>query len=277
MRRIALVLAVGLPVRAEPSWHDPVLKKLGVNYTTYVANQVKKFDGHQHLNSDGELDMDFLTKKIETYHSGKFGNLLRGGVSNESMALVVDYLRKHVPLRKNFALCHGVNHGWEVAYLRQSLPGVEVWGTELAPLTAKLSNWTINWDFHVVKPEWRHGADFVYSNALDHSPNAKLAVTQWISEVAPHGALILEWAEDFSSHKASATDMYVAKTSGVVSMVTTAAAAAAAAEGGVPPFAVVDRFDNSEKLKEMHAAGVRGAKRHWIVVRHTRNESAVRV
>ena len=63
MRRIALVLAVGLPVRAEPSWHDPVLKKLGVNYTTYVANQVKKFDGHQHLNSDGGLDMDFLTKK----------------------------------------------------------------------------------------------------------------------------------------------------------------------------------------------------------------------
>ena len=46
----SLVLAVGLPVRAEPSWHDPVLKKLGVNYTTYVANQVKKFDGHQHLN-----------------------------------------------------------------------------------------------------------------------------------------------------------------------------------------------------------------------------------
>ena len=74
--------------------------------------------------------------------------------------------------------------------------------------------------------------------------------------------------------RASATDMYVAKTSGVVSMVTKAAAAAAAAEGGVPPFAVVDRFGNSEKLKEMRT-GVRGET--TLDCRQARATSAVRV
>ena len=100
-------------------------------------------------------------------------------------------------------------------------------GTELAPMTAKMSQWTINWDFHVVKPEWRHNADFVYSNALDHSPNPKLAVTQWMREVASHGVLILEWSEHFSgSGRTSVTDVFGTTFAGLIKMVTTAAAEA---------------------------------------------------
>jgi hypothetical protein len=143
-------------------------------------------------------------------------------------------------------------------------------------MTAKMSQWTINWDFHVVKPEWRHNADFVYSNALDHSPNPKLAVTQWMREVASHGVLILEWSEHFSgSGRTSVTDVFGTTFAGLIKMVTTAAAEAVAnaprATGGLPPFAVVDRFNNSETVNVLHAKGVakRAAYREWFVVRNT--------
>lgn len=278
---VVLIVATALPapVRPEPfwqRWQDSVIERLGVNYSSYVAAQVHKFDRKVVMNPEGSLDTDAQSKKTTSEHAGKFGNLLRGGVSKESMKQIADYIRAHVPLSKKFALCHGVNHGFEVQAFRDEFPGVEVLGTELAPMTAKMSQWTINWDFHVVKPEWRHNADFVYSNALDHSPNPKLAVTQWMREVASHGVLILEWSEHFSgSGRTSVTDVFGTTFAGLIKMVTTAAAEAVAnaprATGGLPPFAVVDRFNNSETVNVLHAKGVakRAAYREWFVVRNT--------
>ena len=279
---VVLLVAAALPapVRPEPfwqRWQDSVIERLGVNYSSYVAAQVHKFDRKVVMNPEGSLDMDAQSKKTKSEHAGKFGNLLRGGVSKESMKQIADYIRAHVPLSKKFALCHGVNHGFEVQAFRDEFPGVEVLGTELAPMTAKMSQWTINWDFHVVKPEWRHNADFVYSNALDHSPNPKLAVTQWMQEVAPHGVLILEWSEHFSgSGRTSVTDVFGTTFAGLIKMVATAAAEAVAnaprARGSLPPFAVVDRFNNSETVNVLHAKGVakRAAYREWFVVRNIR-------
>ena len=54
--------------------------------------------------------------------------------------------------------------------------------------------WTMPWDFHRVRLEWRGAADFVYSNALDHSFNASLAVSSWLEELAPGGAVLIHWA-----------------------------------------------------------------------------------
>lgn len=41
--------------------------------------------------------------------------------------------------------------------------------------------------------------------------------------------------------------------------------------GGLPPFAVVDRFNNSETVNVLHAKGVAklAAYREWFVVRNT--------
>ena len=169
-------------------------------YASYVAAQYKKFE----RKVDGNAPVDWA-KEWKKYDGalGKFG-----GVSRDSMQQVADYVRENIPLANKFALCHGTNRGFEMAYLREMLPGVEVWGTEMAPTVAKLSNWTINWDFHVVKPEWRDRADFVYTNALDHSPTPVLAVQRWMEEVSRKGALIIEWSRFQERRTHSPTDPF---------------------------------------------------------------------
>jgi len=52
----------------------------------------------------------------------------------------------------------------------------------------------VPWDFHAVRPEWRGAVDFVYSNALDHSFNATLAISSWLEELAPGGAVLVTGA-----------------------------------------------------------------------------------
>ena len=182
--------AVELP--KEQPWRTGRTAIPGVaNYDAYMRAQLHKFDmdTQKYQKADGTPDHEALRRSYEdnnVFHT-------KGGVSRESIKLVADWLTAHVPMRNKFALCHGTNMGFEMKYFREALPGFEVWGTELAPKTAKLANWTINWDFHVVKPEWRAHADFVYSNALDHSPNPGLAVTRWMEEVAPGASL--EWSK----------------------------------------------------------------------------------
>ena len=187
----------------EYAWeHTSVHNVLGnrEKYDKYVAAQSKKFE--RGVETSKGMDWEAEWKAYE----GALGRF--GGVGKDSMQQVADYVREHLPLANKFALCHGANRGFEVSYLRQFLPGVEVWGTDLAPAVAKLANWTYNWDFHVVKPEWRNRTDFVYSNALDHSPKPDLAVQRWMEEVSPGGAVIIEWSKFHERRVPSATDPF---------------------------------------------------------------------
>lgn len=101
-------------------------------------------------------------------------------------------MEMHLPFHHKFALAHGTRSGREQSWFMEFLPGVRVLGTELSPLAAGPN--TVVMDFHEVKPEWVGQADFVYSNALDHSYNATFAVQQWMKEVSPEGMLIVEWS-----------------------------------------------------------------------------------
>lgn len=101
-------------------------------------------------------------------------------------------MEMHLPFHHKFALAHGTRSGREQSWFMEFLPGVRVLGTELSPLAAGPN--TVVMDFHEVKPEWIGQADFVYSNALDHSYNATFAVQQWMKEVSPEGMLIVEWS-----------------------------------------------------------------------------------
>ena len=170
-------------------------------YGEYVAAQSKKFA--RGLNTTAPLDWDAEWKDYEARALAHFG-----GVSRDSMQQVADFLKQNIRLVNKFGLCHGSNRGFEVAYLREMLPGVEVWGTDLTPAFQNLSNWTINWDFHVVKPEWRGRTDFVYSNALDHSPKPTLAVQRWMETVSPGGAVIIEWSKFHERRVHSKTDPF---------------------------------------------------------------------
>lgn len=178
---------------SEQPWRKGATAIPGVkDYDGYMRAQLHKFDSStdKFKKADGSPDHEAMR---QFYEGGRIFHT-KGGVSRDSIKFVANWLTAHLPMRNKFALCHGSNMGFEMAYFREALPESEVWGTELAPKTAKMANWTLNWDFHVVKPEWRGRADFVYSNALDHSPDPALAVTRWMEEVAPGGAVVIEWS-----------------------------------------------------------------------------------
>ena len=250
---------------------DSILRS--TQYAAHVENQLKKFDTKTSslLRADGSLDTAKETSLRRQYE--KTG-LEQGGVSPESMRLVANWTMANLPLANRFALCHGTNAGFEMEYLKRYLPaGYQVWGTELSPLTAKLANFTINWDFHVVKPEWRHAADFVFSNALDHSPNARLAVTRWMEEVAPRGALIIEWCR--MDGYTSGTDVFGGSWQHYADVIREAGRAAK------ERFDVVGTFDNVDTLPKNIPKGHRTEwdrwKRQfrvWIVVQRNTNHDA---
>ena len=146
------------------------LAPAGFNYTKYVEAQRRKTDA---IALSG--------------HTGQW-------VVKETIQYIAKYAAEHLQMTRHFSLCHGTRSGREALWFRESLPGIQVWGTELSPVAAATAPWTMPWDFHEVRPEWRGAADFVYSNALDHSFNASLAVSSWLEELAPGGAILIHWA-----------------------------------------------------------------------------------
>lgn len=141
-------------------------------------------------------------------------------VYRKQMDDVASVARRHVQFVTRFALCHGVRSGRETVWLREGLAAekVQVWGTELSPVAAASASWTVTWDFHKARPEWLGAADVVYSNSLDHSYNATLAIVAWMNQVQPRGALLIQWdtgrAVPISDAKrvANAIDIFAAST-----------------------------------------------------------------
>jgi len=142
----------------------------GFNYTKYVEAQLRKTDTIALAGQTGQWVVD------------------------ETIQFIARYVTEHLPMSRRFALCHGARSGREALWFRKRLPGMQVWGTELSPVAAAQAPWTVPWDFHAVRPEWRGAVDFVYSNALDHSFNATLAISSWLEELAPGGAVLVHWA-----------------------------------------------------------------------------------
>lgn len=88
-------------------------------------------------------------------------------------------------------VCHGVRHGKELEFWRNSLGGS--WqGTEIFPDLCDGIN-VLNCDFDTVMPQWISELDVVYTNSLDHSRNPEHTTDQWWSCVRPSGFLCVEW------------------------------------------------------------------------------------
>lgn len=115
-------------------------------------------------------------------------------VDRPQLAVVAEYVQKHLQLVTKFALCHGARSGREAVWFRELLPAEQVWGTELSPIAARHAPWTMQGDFHDERPEWVGAADFVYTNALDHSFNSSLAITRWMRQVHANGATFIQWS-----------------------------------------------------------------------------------
>lgn len=110
-------------------------------------------------------------------------------VNEETIRYISSYIRNVLGPVK-FGLCHGTRRGLEQTIFRDELD-CDVIGTEISP-TAKDFPYTIQWDFHDVKPEWLSKCDFIYSNSWDHSYDPNKLFRAWFSCLRPGGLCFLE-------------------------------------------------------------------------------------
>ena len=184
---------------------------------------------HRMVHSSRRLSVQehHATKAYETYvraQRNKTDALAADGqaadqwVGREQLEQIANHIRAHLTIKTRFAFCHGTRSGREAVWFRELLPDVQTWGTELSAIAAFSAPWTIQWDFHNAKSEWLGKLDFVYSNALDHSFNATLAITSWMSQVHQGGALYIHWS-DQNNKPSSATDIFRGGKSKMVSTI----------------------------------------------------------
>jgi hypothetical protein len=122
-------------------------------------------------------------------------------VREENIEFLAQYIRNRVGTPR-FGLCHGTRRGLEQAWFSKRLT-CQVLGTDIADTAEQFPN-TIQWDFHNVKQEWLGAADFIYSNAFDHSYDPEKCLNAWMSCVRPGGLCILEHS---SAHGPSGTSL----------------------------------------------------------------------
>lgn len=146
----------------------------------------ENFTLYKYIDSNGEFDYDEY-RKIQI--AGNKRKIRLTWVKRENIFFLSDYILKN--MRKvNFGICHGTRRGKEQAWFKEYLD-CDVLGTEISDTAKNFPN-TIQWDFHEVKPEWIGAADFVYSNALDHSYDPEKCINAWMKCLKPNGMCIIE-------------------------------------------------------------------------------------
>ncbi len=158
------------------------------------------FELYQYYRSDGTFDYEKY-KKIQTHGNRK--KIENVWVCEENISFLSGYICRHLA-DVRFGICHGTRRGKEQEWFRKYLD-CNVIGTEISE-TATRFPYTIQWDFHEVKPEWIDAVDFIYSNSFDHSYDPCKCINAWMSCVRKEGLCILEHS---SKHeKASRLDPF---------------------------------------------------------------------
>lgn len=155
----------------------------------FTRAEVEERDGfrlYRYRREDGSFDYERY-REVQT--EGNKRKLDKVWAVEGNIAFLAGWLRER--MTPTFGLCHGTRRGKEQEWFRKHL-GCEVLGTEISD-TATQFPYTIQWDFHEVKPEWVDAVDFIYSNSLDHSYDPKKALDAWMSCVRPgSGVCLLE-------------------------------------------------------------------------------------
>jgi len=127
-------------------------------------------------------------------------------VKEHELILISKKIKQHIPNPK-FGICHGVRNSWETKKMKQLL-NIEVLGTDIAP-SATNFEYTIQWDFHDIKDEWRNNVDFIYSNSFDHSYDPKMCLDKWMKCIKKgKGICFIHWMITNSNHKVDAADCF---------------------------------------------------------------------
>lgn len=141
---------------------------------------------YQYKKSDGTFDYErYRTVQVEANKQ----KLHKVWVQEDNIRFLSEYIRSAIA-RPAFGLCHGTRRGKEQEWFRKYL-GCDVLGTEISD-TAVQFPYTIQWDFHEVKPEWINAVDFIYSNSFDHSYDPDKCLNAWMSCLTEEGVCILE-------------------------------------------------------------------------------------
>jgi hypothetical protein len=172
---------------------------------TRVSNARAESPGfilYRYLNKGGSFDYQNYRKIQEDSNKLKINNIW---VIEENIAFLSKYI-KNLVQSPQFGICHGTRRGKEQEWFRKYL-GCEVIGTEISD-TAETFPYTIQWDFHEVKPEWLDSVDFIYSNSFDHSYDPEKCLDAWMSCLRKGGLCIIEHSSLHGPQGASKRDPF---------------------------------------------------------------------
>jgi hypothetical protein len=172
---------------------------------TRVSNDKEESPGfvlYRYLNTDGSFDYEKYRKIQEDSNKMKINNIW---VIEENIAFLSKYI-KNLVQSPQFGICHGTRRGKEQEWFRKYL-GCEVIGTEISD-TAETFPYTIQWDFHEVKPEWLDSVDFIYSNSFDHSYDPEKCLNAWMSCLRKGGLCFIEHSSLHEPQGASERDPF---------------------------------------------------------------------
>jgi hypothetical protein len=167
----------------------------------------KDFVLRSYARPDGSFDYERY-KAVQD--AGNKKKLDRSWALQDNIVYLATYLQNKVP-EIRFGICHGTRRGLEQQWFHERL-GCEVIGTEISDTAAQFPH-TIQWDFHEVKPEWLGAADFIYTNAFDHSYDPALCINRWMSCLKPHGICVIEHSSKHEADYASDLDPFGASLS----------------------------------------------------------------
>lgn len=126
-------------------------------------------------------------------------------VKPHELNLISKKIKQYIP-NASFGLCHGVRNAWEVKKLRDLLK-INIIGTDIAPSANNFEN-TIEWDFHLMKEEWKNNVDFIYSNSFDHSYDPEKCLDIWMKCIKKYGGLcFIHWMST-NANKVDAADCF---------------------------------------------------------------------
>ncbi|MFA5217265.1 hypothetical protein, partial [Sulfuricurvum sp.] len=127
-------------------------------------------------------------------------------VIEDNIKLLSEYVISKITEPKT-GICHGSRRGLEQEWFMKYIPGCNVMGTEISPSAENFPN-TIKWDFHDVKPEWKRAIDFIYSNALDHSYNPEMCLSNWMYCLKENGICFIEHSTQHGKGVADEVDPF---------------------------------------------------------------------
>lgn len=158
------------------------------------------------------------SKYVETQTAGNRRKINNQWVDAYTIEAIVKWMENEMKFEGVvFGICHGTRRGFEQRKFRDLIPNSNVFGTEISDTATKFEH-TIQWDYHLKKPEWEGHFDFIYSNTLDHSYNPQLAVDVWMSTLNPEGKLFLEWTKAHSESGVSSLDPFGASIGGYIKL-----------------------------------------------------------